>query len=311
MREGKQTANVTFTLAQHVKIAQFLDDFGVDIIEVGHPIVSPHETKCIKAVTRLNLRSQTLAHARARKEDIDAALQCGTNWVGIFAGINTLSLKHRYRHEKTKQQVLDMIAESVAYAKGRGLLVKCSIEDATRTPIEDIIEVAALAKRSGADVLSITDTVGITTPERFQDLLKTIRENVRIDLEVHCHNDYGLALANSLAAYRAGVKVIDVSVNGIGERAGITSLAELCTSLKLLYEVKNTWQLDRLQEMSREVATISGVGMDNLRPIVGMNAFTHTADLHVKTVEREPKAYESIKPDSLGRKRRSISKREY
>jgi 2-isopropylmalate synthase len=311
LREGKQTANVSFTAAQHVKIAKFLDDFGVDIIEVGHPVVSAHERECIKAVTRLSLRSRTLAHARARREDIDAALRCGTDWVGIFAGINKFSLKYRYRHEKTRDGVLNMISESVSYAKDRGLSVKLSIEDATRTPIEDIMEVAQLAEASGADVLGITDTVGTMTPERFYDLIKMIGESVRIDLEAHCHNDFGLALANSLAAYRAGIKIVDVSINGLGERAGITSLAELCTSLKLLYEVKKTWQMDKLQEMSTEVAAISGVSMDRLRPIVGMNAFTHTADLHVKTVEREPKAYEAIKPESLGRKRRSVSKREH
>ncbi len=309
LREGKQTATVTFTAAQHVKIAKLLDDFGVDIIEVGHPVVSSQERECIKAVTRLNLRARTLAHARARREDIDAALQCGTDWVGIFAGINTLSLKHRYRHEKTKREVLDMIAGSVSYAKDRGLLVKCSIEDASRTHIEDIIEVAELAKKCGADVLSITDTVGIMTPERFHDLLKTIRESVRIDLEAHCHNDFGLALANSLGAYRAGVSIVDVSINGIGERAGLTSLAELCTTMKLLYKAKNKWQLENLQCMSRVVATFCGLGMDSLRPVVGINAFTHTAHLHVKTVEREPRAYESIEPESIGRRRTNVMKK--
>ncbi len=306
LREGKQTPNAIFTKSQQVKIAKFLDDFGVNIIEVGHPAVSPYERECIKAVTRLNLTSQTLAHARARKEDIDAAVYCRTDWVGIFMGINRLSLKHRYRHEKTRDEVFGMISGSIAYAKESGLLVKYSIEDATRTPIEDIIEAAELAKQAGADILSISDTVGMITPERFYDLIKTVKESVRIDLEAHCHNDFGLALANSLAAYRAGISVIDVSINGLGERAGLTSLAELCTALKLLYKTKNNWKLNKLQIISTSAAGFSGVGVDSLRPIVGTNAFTHTADLHIKAVNKEPKSYESINPEKVGR--RSIIK---
>ena len=307
LREGKQTPNTAFTKAQQVKIAKFLDDFGVNIIEVGHPAVSPYERECIKAITRLNLTSQTLAHARARKEDIDAALSCGTDWVGIFMGVNRLSLKHRYRHEKTRPEVYNMISESIAYAKAHGLLVKFSIEDATRTQMEDIIEVAELSRQAGADILSIADTVGTITPERFYNLIKTVKASVSIALEAHCHNDFGLALANSLAAFRAGISVIDVSVNGLGERAGLASLAELCTALKLLYKTKNHWKLDKLKQISKEVTRFSGVDMDGLRPIVGTNAFTHTADLHVKAVKREPKSYESINPESLGRRRRSSS----
>lgn len=302
LREGEQTPNVKFTKEQKIKIAKLLDDFGVDIIEVGHPIISNYDKECVKAVTNLKLKAETLAHARARKKDIEAVIDCGTDWVGIFCGINKFSLK--YKLCKTRKEVINAIVKSIKYAKENNLKVRYTIEDASRTNLRDIIQIAKLAKQAEADVVSFADTTGIMKPEGFYGLIETLKREVNINLEVHCHNDFGLALANSLAAYRAGVEVIDVSVNGLGERAGLTSLSELCLTLKLLYNNKKDWKLKNLPKISKVVEKFSKISVDKLRPVIGENAFTHTADLHIKAVKRKPKCYESINPKILGRERK-------
>lgn len=302
LREGEQTPNVKFAKEQKIKIARLLDDFCVDIIEIGHPIISDYDKECVKAVASLNLKAETLAHARALKEDIDAVVDCGTDWVGIFCGINKFALKHKLH--RTKKEVINMITDSIKYAKDNGLKVRYTIEDATRTDFKDIIEIGKLAKQAGANILSLADTVGVTTPEQFHNLITKIKKRVDIDLEVHCHNDLGLALANSLVAYKTGVKTIDVTINGLGERAGLTSLAELCLALKLLYKVRNNWKLKELPKLSKIVEKFSGISMDTLRPIIGENVFTHTADLHQKATKKNPTCYESIDPRVLRRKRK-------
>lgn len=307
LREGEQTPNVKFTKVQKIKIAKLLDNFGVDIIEIGHPIISNYDKECVKAVANLKLKAETLAHARAKREDIDTVINCGTDWVGIFCGINKFSLK--YKTCKTKKEVISAIVNSIKYAKENGLKVRYTIEDASRTNLRDIIQVAKLAKQAKANVVSLADTTGIMKPEEFYRLIKTLKREVNINLEVHCHNDFGLALANSLAAYRAGVKVIDVSVNGLGERAGLTSLSELCLTLKLLYNDKKNWKLKNLPKISEVVEKFSKISIDKLRPIIGKNAFTHTADLHIKAVRKEPRSYESINPRILGRKREYYKKK--
>lgn len=307
LREGEQTPNVKFTKNQKIKIAKLLDDFGVDIIEIGHPIISDYDKGCVKAIANLKLKAETLAHARAKREDIDTVIDCGTDWVGIFCGINKFSLK--YKLHKTKKEVISAIVNSIKYAKENGLKVRYTIEDASRTNLRDIIKIAKLAKQAKADVVSFADTTGTMRPEELYRLIKTLKREVSINLEVHCHNDFGLALANSLAAYRAGVKVIDVSVNGLGERAGLTSLSELCLTLKLLYNDKKNWKLKNLPKISEVVEKFSKISIDKLRPVIGKNAFTHTADLHIKAVRKEPRSYESINPRILGRKREYYKKK--
>lgn len=302
LREGEQTPGVKFTKEQEIKIAKLLDDFGVDIIEAGHPFISNYDRECVRAVVNLKLRAEILAHARADKNDINAAIDCKTQWVGIFCGINKLSLK--YRINKSKKEVIKMIVDSIKYAKKNNLKVRYSIEDAVRTDLKDIVYIARLAKAAGADIIGLPDTTGSATPEEYYNLISKVTNLADIPVEAHCHNDLGLALANSLAAYRAGVQTIDATVNGLGERAGLTSLAELCLALKLKYNEKNNWKIKNLIKISDTVMNFSGVKVGRLRPILGENAFTHTADLHQKAEKRNHTAYESIDPAILGRKRK-------
>ncbi len=304
LREGEQTKIVKFTKEQKIEIAKLLDDFGVDKIEAGHPIISKRDFECVKAVAESKLKAEILGHARANLEDIDAVANAGCNWVGIFCGINELSRTYKLNGKSTEEVYL-MIREAIMYAKRKGLKVRYTIEDATRTPIENLIEVALLAKKARADILSIADTVGCATPESIFEIISKLKQKTDIPLEVHCHNDLGLALANALAAYKAGVDTIDVSINGIGERAGIVSIAELCAVLKLKYN-EDKWDLSKLQKLSEKVIKYTKLKPDEFRPIIGKNVFTHKADLHIKAVKKNPSTYEFINPKNVGRTRKIL-----
>jgi len=305
LREGEQTQGVKFSLEQKVEIAKKLDEFGVDYIEAGMPIISDYDFQAVKAVAHLGLRAEVLGHARAKPEDIVAVANSGCKWVGIFCGINDLSIAHRI-HGKNKEGVYDMIGDSIRYAKKLGLKVRYTVEDATRTHSFNLIEIAELAERAGADRFSIADTVGCASPELTSELVSGLKKEVKIPLEVHCHNDLGLALANSLAAYNAGADVLDAAVNGLGERTGITSLQELSLALAHLHKQErySKRNLSILTDLSELVAKCSGVRLDALRPVTGENAFTHTAKLHTKAVGFNPKTYESINPQDVGRERK-------
>jgi len=301
LREGEQNPGVKFTSQQKVAIAELLDQLGIDIIEAGHPFISDHDKECVHTVANLGLKAAVLAHARAKLEDIDAVCACGAEWVGIWSGINQDSLTYKYH--RSKDYVATQIREAINYAVQQKLKVRFTIEDATRTEVKDILMFAAIAETAGASVLSLSDTVGTAVPEQFFDLVRQVKNATTMAIEVHCHNDLNLALANSLAAHRAGASIIDVTVNGLGERAGITSLAELCTTLKLKYDAKNNWDLSLLPELSAKVAEFSGVQLDDLRAIIGHNAFTHTAKLHIDASRQKPSCYEPIDPGIVGRTR--------
>jgi 2-isopropylmalate synthase len=302
LREGEQAEGVKFTKDQKVEIARALADFGVDVIEAGHPYVSSYDAECVKAVAdcveHLNLPVETLAHARAKKEDVAAVLTCGTQWVGIFMGINETSLTHRL--QKTRDEAINRLVQTIAYAKGNGLKVRYTIEDATRTTIADIVEIGKLAREAGASILSLADTVGTATPEAYYGLVSEVKEKVGLDVEIHCHNDRGLALANSLAGFRAGASTIDASINGLGERCGITVLAELCLNLELYGNGGR--KLKKLPLLSSMVEKYSGISVSPLSPIVGRNAFTHAAHLHAGAMMRDLHSYEPYPPDMIGRK---------
>lgn len=302
LREGEQTNGVKFTKKQKITLAKLLDDFGVDKIEAGHPIISKKDFESVKAVAHLKLKAEILGHARARKEDIDAVFNTGCSRVGIFCGINELSRKYKLLG-KTKEEVFQMIEEAIKYAKTKKLKVRYTVEDATRTEINDLIKIAQIAQNSGADIFSVADTVGYATPSLMEEIIIQLKQQTNIPLEVHCHNDLGLALANALEAYNQGVDTIDVTINGLGERAGLVSLAELCTILNKKHD--EHYALHKLSKLSQITTKYSKIKLDKLRPILGENAFTHTADLHKKAVTQHPQTYETLNPQQLGRKRKN------
>ena len=301
LREGEQTPGVTFSVEEKTIIAQLLDDFGVNIIEAGHPRVSEDIFRGVKEITSQGYKAEILAHCRAMKEDIDIAMSCDVDWVGIFFCVSNRRLEQQFRLDI--DGAADLIANTVQYAKDHGLQVRYTPEDAVRTDYASLIKVSQAAVEAGVDRISIADTVGAITPKKMCDLIKKLQSDVKVKFNVHCHNDLGLATANALAAFEAGVTMIDVSVNGLGERVGITPLSELCLALHSLYKVKHNWSLELLPRLSQTVSEFSGINISPNTPIIGENAFIHNAGLHVAAILHDPIHYEIFPPELIGRKR--------
>ncbi|MBI5675911.1 MAG: hypothetical protein HZC48_08840 [Nitrospirae bacterium] len=298
LREGEQSRGILFTTAQKIKIAEKLDAFGVDYIELGHPVASPSIRKAVAEISSLGLRAQTVAHARAKKEDIDIIRKCNTAWAGIFSGINSFSLD--YRLHSDRKTVLTNILNTIKYAKDCGLKVRFTCEDASRTGRKELIDLYAMAVAAGADRICLADTVGILTPSKTKELIAYIKKYITADMHAHFHNDFGLAAANALAAYEAGARAIDVSINGLGERSGVAALAEVCMALRQLYEVNNIWDLKLLPELSAMVSRFTSSPIEYSRPIVGRNVFSHKGGIHSASVMKNPETYEPFPPEILG-----------
>ena len=298
LREGVQTPGVRFTPMQTVQIARGLAVLGVDMIECGHPAVSEAERSRIRALTRLDLGTPVLSHARARVEDVAAVHGCGAGWVGIFLGVNRISRDARVL--RPERELLDLIRTSVGHARALGLSVRYTLEDATRTPVDLMMKAYEAASETGADRLCIADTVGVLEPSEVAERVRSLRSaHPTIPVEVHSHNDRGLAIANALAAIDAGASWISTCVNGLGERCGITDLTVLLANLQHrgLRPLRDPDQLHRLSGM---VAEFSSVPVEFTHPVVGANAFRHTAALHVQAVQRDPRSYSWTDPALLG-----------
>tara|TARA_B110001454_G_scaffold181290_1_gene175290 strand:+ start:390 stop:1484 length:1095 start_codon:yes stop_codon:yes gene_type:complete len=301
LREGEQSPNVSFTTVQKIKIVNALDAFGVEYIEIGHPAVSVDIKKSISKISKLETRAEKVIHSRALKSDIDDALSLDATWIGIFFGTSDISLKYKFGIDR--QSALNKIKYAVNYAKDNNVKIRFTAEDATRTDLSFLIEVAQIAEEAGADRFSIADTVGILTPDKTSVLVEKITDAINIPVHIHCHNDLGMATANSIIALKAGAKVADVSINGLGERSGIASLAEVAMILKLHFDVINAWDLSALIRLSDELALISGIPNRLNQPIVGKYAFTHKAGLHTKAVLKSPNSYEGYPPEMINQNR--------
>jgi len=307
IREGQQHGQVSFKPEHAIQLVGLLDGFGVDVIEVGHPRISEQDRQTAMAICRSGLTAQTLAHARATREDVEAAAAVGAQWVGIFAGVNGLSLRHKLR--RSRAAALSAIQEAVRSAKALGLRVRFTCEDASRTPLPQVIKVFKLARAAGADRLSYADTVGIMTPASMRVTIRQLRRRFGNVLHVHCHNDFGLATANALAAIEGGAIGVDVSIEGIGERCGIAPLAEVALSLTRLYGMKAHWKLPMLTKLSAALRNGVVDQVLDTRPIVGRYACTHKAGLHIAAALQAPEAYESYPPELVGQRRQFLDSR--
>jgi len=304
LRDGEQTPGVKFTKEQKVQIAKKLDELGVDTIEAGFPVISSYDEEAVKAVASERLSADVICLCRSKQKDIDAALKADVDGVIIFLAVSDLHLK--YKLHTDLMAAINMAAESIAYAKGHGLFVQLSAEDATRTSMESLIALYSAAEESGADRLGIADTTGCIRPRAMHYLIESIRKKFDLELSVHCHNDFGLAVANSLAAYEAGIDTISVSVNGLGERCGNASLEEVVMSLYALYGVDLKFNIQILRELSEMVSKFSGIPIPINKPIVGANAFRHESGIHVAAIMKNPFTYESYEPQLVGQERKLV-----
>lgn len=306
LREGEQHPGVAFTIKQRIQIAWMLDSFGVDQIEIS-PVVSHDHFEATKTIIKQDLRADILAHVRAIKSDVDVAIDTGATWIATYMGISDihLSAKLRISREEAKIRALEV----ADYIKSHGLKSRFTMEDASRTDPNFLIEMCKEMNSRGIERISIPDTVGIMRPHGMYNLVKMVRENIdlsRSSIDVHCHNDVGLALANALAGCEAGADQIHTTIDGLGERTGIPSLAETAVALTLICKVPNNFRLHLLRDLSRTISDYTEIPTPESKPIVGDSAYKHKAGTHLAAILRNPSAYEILEPRIVGNRRKIV-----
>jgi len=312
LREGEQSPGVYFDTHIKLAIAKQLDNIGVDYIEAGHPVVTEEIHQTVKQLANLGFRAIIGAHARSLKKDVDLALECGVKFLGIFYCVSDQRLNHIFN--KNLEEAIEQITSVIRYAKEQrpDLIIRYTPEDTVRSPWNNVEKAAVAAVEAGADVISIADTTGFLIPgtennmydfvTRLKDLFR--KRKLAPKIAVHCHNDRGLALANALDGFRAGADIIDTTVLGLGERAGLVDMATLMAVLKNDFHVENKWKLEKIPELYRLVSEYSGLPIPVNFPITGENAFTHCAGVHTQAAAIDPVHYESLNPEVVGRERK-------
>ncbi len=303
LREGEQHPGIYFTKKQKIQIAWMLDYFGVNQIEIS-PIVSTDHFEATKTIIKQGLRADIVAHVRALKRDIDIALKCNAVWVAAYLGISDIHLRDKLRI--TKEDAIDRAVEVVEYAKSHDLKIRFTVEDGSRADPKFLIKICKAIENAKVDRISLPDTVGILLPNGMYNFVKNVRMQINTPIDVHCHNDVGFALANAFAACSAGADQIHTTIDGLGERTGIPSLAEVSVALVYLYKSNNDFRLDMLCDLSRLIGQYTKINPHDSKPIVGSSAYKHKAGTHLAAVLRNPDSYEIIPPRSVGNKRKIV-----
>lgn len=309
LRDGEQSPGCSMFLDEKIAMAEQLERLGVDIIEAGFPIASDGDFQSVTEIAKLCKTTRIAALARTVEADVlraaEALKPAAKSRIHTFVATSDIHLE--YKLKKTRAEVLEMTQTAVSLASGLADEVEFSAEDATRSEVDYLCEVLSAAVDSGATVLNIPDTVGYSLPNEYGELIRTVKEKVvgdkNITISVHCHNDLGLAVANSLAAIEAGARQIECTINGIGERAGNAALEEVVMALTVRgdeYKVTNGIDTTLLYPSSQLLSSVISFGVQPNKAIVGLNAFAHLAGIHQHGVLSNPLCYEIMTPESVG-----------
>lgn len=306
LRDGEQTPGISFPLNYKIQIARQLDKLGVDVIEAGFPMASKGEFEAVKTIAKLGLNSKVCGLSRIVKGDIDSALDADVDMVHIFISTSKIQIEHTIK--KSREEIVEMAVDAVEYIRDNGRLCMFSAMDATRTETDYLKTIYKAVEDAGVDIINVPDTVGVATPFRFYDLIKELRSELKLPIDVHCHNDLGLAVSNTYAAVLAGADEVQVTVNGIGERAGNASLAEVVMILHSIEGIKTNIKTEYLVETSKLIERMTGIKIPPNTPIVGDNAFSHESGIHAHGVIKEASTFEPgvITPEMVGHRRRIV-----
>jgi 2-isopropylmalate synthase len=297
---------VSFTPEKKLEIAQELDRLGVRIIEAGFPVSSAGEKASVRDIARLGLDATVCGLARVIRADIDACLDADVAMVHTF--VSTSDIQRENTIKKSREEVIDMAVEAVEYIKRHGRQCLFSAMDATRTDVGYMMRVFRAVEDAGADAINIPDTVGVAAPPAMRWLVGEVARDVRVPIAVHCHNDFGLAVANSLAAVEAGATQVQVTLNSLGERAGNADMAQTVMSLEAIYGISTGINTKYLVEATRLIERFSGIPVPPTMPVVGANAFSHESGIHSHGIIKETKTFEPgiMTPEMVGHMRRLV-----
>ncbi len=304
LRDGEQTAGVNFTLKEKIEIAKKLDEIGVDIIEVGIPAMGLEEEKVMKTLVNLNLNSKIMSWNRIVKEDVLKSIECGIKNIHISAPVSDIHIEKKLR--KTRNWVMEETKKCIKLAKDNNCLVSIGGEDSSRADKGFLVEFYKMAQEEGASRIRFADTLGTLDPITSYEIIREIKEQIKIDIDFHGHNDFGMATGNAIGAYRGGAHYISTSVNGLGERAGNAPLEEILACVKYILNIEKPYKLNKLKELSQYVEKASGKYIQDWKPIVGKSVFSHESGIHVDGIIKDASTYEFLNPLELGRKREIV-----
>lgn len=301
LRDGEQTPGVVFSLDDKVRIAEMLDELGVERIEAGMPAVSKVDQDAIKEISRRNLKARIFTFARATRKDIDMAVDCGAHGVVLEVPIGYPKLKYQFNW--TWENVFEKSADSINYAKSQGLEVVYFPYDTTRSRTEDLENLmAAIMKDAAPTSVGVVDTMGCAMPQTIAYLVRKMKKMTNgLPVEIHTHNDFGMAVATELAAVSAGASCVHSCINGLGERTGNASLEELMMCMKVMMDMPNDYRIEKLPAMCAEVSKIAGVRLADNKPVAGIRNYTRESGIGIDLVVKQPLAMYATDPRYFGR----------
>ncbi len=304
LRDGEQTPGLALTTDEKVSIAKLLSQIGIREIEAGTPIMGGDEAEAIKEIVRLDLPARIFTWNRAVEKDVAASLTCGVRDFHISCPVSDIQIEKKLG--STREKIKNHFVHFVSEIKREGYYVACGLEDASRADPHFVLEISKLLELVGVDRIRVCDTVGILTPSKTFTLIQFLKNNVSIPIEIHTHNDFGLATANALAGIEAGASFVDTTILGIGERAGNAPLEEVILALKQLLNMEIDIDIAKLPKLAAYLGQILNYDIPPWKAIVGENVFAHESGIHVDGILKDPKNYEPFPPEYIGLKRKIV-----